>query len=544
MKSSITDSYQLSSLIELTSNLADESMHSDLSSKTILLNAVNKLLWTLNFDHCLMIHSNGQTDYLYGDSEDSLISEINKLSIKELKNNTIIKLNQIDFYLTYQILPLENDKANTLVFLQQNQAFSSSSLILIELFSAAVKRLLITKEQEHKRIKLKNEAQVLLRSNQLKSEFLGNMSHELKTPMNGILSLVKLLQSTELEQTQFDMLTTIYDSTHNLLNVVNDVLEYSQLDTNNIKILTTPFVVNDFFKALLQPIEKVIKDKKLCLKCQISPNVPRQLIGDTLRINQLLSNILNNAVKFTEQGEISIYVNGQSDANNLFNLNIEVSDTGPGMSEDAQTWLFEPFVQGDGSTTRQYGGTGLGLAITSKLAKAMCGNIKVESKQEQGTKFIVTLPLKVVSELNPLSSNTHQAPDIKHDLKLQPHSILIVEDNLINQKVAGLLLAKLGYEFDIAENGQVALEKLEKRHYSFIFMDIQMPVMNGYDATKAIIHRYKQQRPTIVAMTANTFDTDKEQCFAVGMDDFVAKPISEQEIIRVLSLYPVRIAPS
>ena len=543
MKSSVIDSYQLSSLIELTSNLADESMQSDLPSKTILLNAVNKLLWTLNFDHCLIMHSNGATEYLYGDSEDLLIHKITKHSVKELKNNTIITLNQIDFYLTYQILPLENDKENMLIFLQKNQAFSSSSLIIIELFSAAVKRLLITKEQEHKRIKLKNEAQVLSRSNTLKSEFLGNMSHELKTPMNGILSLVKLLQSTELDQTQLDMLTTIYESTHNLLNVVNDVLEYSQLDTHSIKILTNPFVVNDFFKALLQPFEQTALNKKLLLKSHVNPNVPRQLIGDTLRIKQLLNNLLNNAVKFTEQGEILINIDGHSEANNLFNLRIEVSDTGSGMSEDAQAWLFEPFVQGDGSTTRQYGGTGLGLAISSKLAKAMSGDIKVESALNQGSKFIVTLPLRLVSEINHLSSTTYQDEDIKHNYKLQPHCILIVEDNLINQKVAGLLLEKLGYEFDIAENGQVALDMLEEKHYSFIFMDIQMPVMNGYDTTKAIIQRYKQQRPIIVAMTANTFDTDKEKCFSVGMDDFVSKPISEQAIIKVLSLYPTRVAP-
>ena len=173
----------------------------------------------------------------------------------------------------------------------------------------------------------------------------------------------------------------------------------------------------------------------------------------------------------------------------------------------------------------------------------MSGDIKVESVLNQGSKFIVTLPLRLVSEINHLSSTTYQDKDIKQNYKLQPHCILIVEDNLINQKVAGLLLEKLGYEFDIAENGQVALDMLEEKHYSFIFMDIQMPVMNGYDTTKAIIQRYKQQRPIIVAMTANTFDTDKEKCFSVGMDDFVSKPISEQAIIKVLSLYPTRVAP-
>ena len=164
------------------------------------------------------------------------------------------------------MLPLENEKSNILIFLQQNQAFNSSSLIIIELFSAAVKRLLITKEQEHKRLKLKNEAQVLLRSNQLKSEFLANMSHELKTPMNGILSLVKLLQSTELSQPQLDMLNTIYQSTENLLSVVTDVLEYSKLETNNIKLLASPFSFQQLLNELLSTIEPELKNKGLILK--------------------------------------------------------------------------------------------------------------------------------------------------------------------------------------------------------------------------------------------------------------------------------------
>ena len=240
MNGSVIDSYQLSSLIELTSNLADDSMHADLSSHKILLNAVNKLLWTLNFDYCLMIDNDNQAECLYGENEHTLCQTIENLPVKELKNNTIVLINQQQYYLIYQVLPLENEKSNILIFLQQNQAFNSSSLIIIELFSAAVKRLLITKEQEHKRLKLKNEAQVLLRSNQLKSEFLANMSHELKTPMNGILSLVKLLQSTELSQPQLDMLNTIYQSTENLLSVVTDVLEYSKLETNNIKLLASP----------------------------------------------------------------------------------------------------------------------------------------------------------------------------------------------------------------------------------------------------------------------------------------------------------------
>ncbi|RXF03603.1 ATP-binding protein [Pseudoalteromonas phenolica] len=380
----------------------------------------------------------------------------------------------------------------------------------------------------------------MLRSNQLKSEFLANMSHELKTPMNGILNLVQLLQSTQLESNQKEMLDTIHQSTENLLTVVTDVLEYSKLETNNIKLLSSPFSLEKLIQSMTSELEHEISFKNLSLSKRIQPDLPAQLIGDVLRIKQLLHNLLNNAVKFTKNGSVSIAVTGQSLKNNNFELKIEVEDTGIGMTEDAQTWLFEPFIQGDGSTTREYGGTGLGLAISSKLAKAMNGDIKVHSKLGKGTKFDVILPLKKVAD-DKMTATSSSTPQKKATIsELQPHTILIVEDNLINQKVAGLLLEKLGYKYDIAENGQVALDKLEQKHYTFIFMDIQMPVMNGHDATKEIILRYKNQRPSIVAMTANTFDEDKEKCFSIGMDDFIAKPISEQEIIRVLSKFPIK----
>jgi len=540
MNGSVIDSYQLSSLIELTSNLADDSMHTDLSSQKILLNAVNKLLWTLNFDYCLIIDNEENINCLYGEDEAHIKETIELLPIKELKNNTKVLINQVQYYLIYQVLPLEQDKTHTLVFFQQDHAFNSSSLIIIELFSAAVKRLLITKAEEHKRLKLKNEAQVLLRSNQLKSEFLANMSHELKTPMNGILNLVQLLQNTQLEPHQLEMLNTIYESTQNLLGVVTDVLEYSKLETNNIKLISSPFVISKLIESITIEIKPEVNRKGLTYTEQLDVQLPTQLIGDALRIKQLLHNLLNNAVKFTKNGSVSIVLSGKALEKNGYELTIAVEDTGIGMTKDAQTWLFEPFVQGDGSTTREYGGTGLGLAISSKLAKAMNGKIQVHSELEKGTKFTVTLPLKKVAQEQLPQTPEKTSHNTLSASELQPHTILIVEDNLINQKVAGLLLEKLGYKYDIAENGQVALDKLEQKHYSFIFMDIQMPVMNGHDATKEIIARYKNQRPNIVAMTANTFDEDKEKCFASGMDDFIAKPISEQEMVRVLSKFPVK----
>ncbi|GMM83848.1 ATP-binding protein [Pseudoalteromonas sp. MTN2-4] len=539
MNGSVIDSYQLSSLIELTSNLADDSMHAELSSQKILLNAVNKLLWTLNFDYCLMIDNEKHIDCLHGEENRHLKETIESLSIKELKNNTVVLINHIQYYLIYQVLPLEQNKSNTLVFLQQAQAFNSSSLIIIELFSAAVKRLLITKAEEHKRLKLKNEAQVLLRSNQLKSEFLANMSHELKTPMNGILNLVQLLQNTQLEPNQLEMLNTIHESTEDLLGVVTDVLEYSKLEANNIKLISSPFSLKKFIENITDETDREVRKKGLTLVKYKQTHLPNQLIGDVLRIKQLLHNLLNNAIKFTKSGNVSFSVSGQSLEANEYQLTIEVEDTGIGMSKDAQTWLFEPFIQGDGSTTREYGGTGLGLAISSKLVKAMNGKIKVYSELGKGSKFTVTLPLKKVAKEKTIDASIPVVENAPNSSELQPHIILIVEDNLINQKVAGMLLEKLGYKYDIAENGKVALEKLEQKYYTFVFMDIQMPVMNGHDATKEIIARYKNQRPNIVAMTANTFEEDKEKCFASGMDDFIAKPISEQEMVRVLSKFTV-----
>ena len=341
MNGSVIDSYQLSSLIELTSNLADDSMHTDLSSQKILLNAVNKLLWTLNFDYCLIIDNEENINCLYGEDEAHIKETIELLPIKELKNNTKVLINQVQYYLIYQVLPLEQDKTHTLVFFQQDHAFNSSSLIIIELFSAAVKRLLITKAEEHKRLKLKNEAQVLLRSNQLKSEFLANMSHELKTPMNGILNLVQLLQNTQLEPHQLEMLNTIYESTQNLLGVVTDVLEYSKLETNNIKLISSPFVISKLIESITIEIKPEVNRKGLTYTEQLDVQLPTQLIGDALRIKQLLHNLLNNAVKFTKNGSVSIVLSGKALEKNGYELTIAVEDTGIGMTKDAKGSLYE-----------------------------------------------------------------------------------------------------------------------------------------------------------------------------------------------------------
>ena len=348
------------------------------------------------------------------------------------------------------------------------------------------------------------------------------------------MNLVKLLQNTELNTAQNDLLNTIHESTGNLLTVISDVLEYSKLDTNDVKLLSASFTIEPLIQNLILSFKHEINLKGLKLTFNIDERIPTQLLGDSLRIKQILHRLLCNAVKFTHQGEIRLSVYGNELINDTYNLVLKVQDTGIGITQETQSWLFEPFIQGDNSLTREYGGIGLGLAICSKLVKSMQGKIQVKSKPNEGSEFEVSLPLQYEIEAQMVYDKSADC-STQSTTQLKPHSILIVEDNIINQKVAGLLLNKLGYTFDVAENGQVALERLEKKQYTFIFMDIQMPVMNGHDATIEIISRYNSQRPIIVAMTANTFEEDKEKCLSIGMDDFIAKPISEEEIIRVLS---------
>lgn len=390
-------------------------------------------------------------------------------------------------------------------------------------------------EVQENLIKAKEEA---IKYAQMKSEFLANMSHEIRTPMNGVLGMVSLLAETELNEEQKDMLKTIKSSGDSLLTVINDILDFSKIEAGKLELEKVNFSISRIIKDSKVLFSKISQEKNIEIKTDVDPSTPDVLIGDMNRIKQIIVNLISNSVKFTEKGFVSINVSAKELTKNKYEVQIVVKDTGIGISEENQKKLFKSFSQADSSITRKFGGTGLGLSICSKLIDMMKGKITLYSKLNEGTEFKVILPLKLGDQEKRKSVEKKESLSI---LSTQyPHHILVVEDNTVNQKLAKMMFNKMGYEITLANNGQEALDLLSGSNedpFSIIFMDMQMPVMDGVSATKIIIEKYGQNTYPIIAMTANVLEEDKKKCFEVGMNDFVPKPISITDLKKILIKY-------
>lgn len=372
-----------------------------------------------------------------------------------------------------------------------------------------------------------------------KSAFLANMSHEIRTPMNAILGFSHLgLDETNIAVQQAYM-NNIHQSAVGLLEIINGILDFSKIGANKMTLETAPFRLHELLGETRQTLQLAADEKHLQFFCLISSDVPDYLQGDSLRLRQVLTNLIANAIKFTEHGQVTVNVELASRLGHQVMIRFSVTDTGIGMTADQQKRLFQAFFQADSSTTRKYGGTGLGLAISQQLVHLMGGEISVISEINHGSIFTFTVSLQETP--SPIPSIHAEISDVSAKTLSGMH-VLLVEDNKVNQIVAQTLLKKVGAEVTLANHGKEALDFLKKQMFDAVLMDVQMPEMNGHEAAVAIRSELKLTELPIIALTAHAMLDERESCLDSGMNDVMTKPIQPQVLYETLARYVNHVA--